>query len=38
MLDIFTPNGSAISDSVAALESSWAGILESQLAAEVVTA
>jgi phosphoribosylformylglycinamidine synthase len=38
MLDIFTPNGSAISDSVAALESAWAGTLESQLAAEVVTA
>jgi phosphoribosylformylglycinamidine synthase len=38
MLDIFMPNGSAISDSVVALESAWAGILESQLAAEVVTA
>ncbi|HZY73663.1 MAG TPA: phosphoribosylformylglycinamidine synthase subunit PurL, partial [Edaphobacter sp.] len=38
MLDIFTPNDSAISDSVAALESAWAGTLESQLAAEVVTA
>jgi phosphoribosylformylglycinamidine synthase len=38
MLDIFTLNGSAISDSVAAFESAWAGTLESQLAAEVVTA
>ncbi|MBN9615644.1 MAG: phosphoribosylformylglycinamidine synthase II [Acidobacteriales bacterium 59-55] len=38
MLDIFTPKGSAISDSVSALKSVWAGALDAQLADEVVTA
>jgi phosphoribosylformylglycinamidine synthase subunit PurL len=38
VLDIFTPKGSAISDSVAELKSVWAGALDAQLADEVVTA
>lgn len=38
MLDIFTPGGSAISDSVFALRTVWAGALDAQLADEVVTA
>ncbi|HUZ93290.1 MAG TPA: phosphoribosylformylglycinamidine synthase subunit PurL, partial [Edaphobacter sp.] len=38
VLDIFTPKGSAISDSVSALKSVWAGALDAQLADEVVTA
>jgi phosphoribosylformylglycinamidine synthase len=38
MLDIFTPKGSAISDSVSALRAEWAGALDAQLADEVVTA
>jgi phosphoribosylformylglycinamidine synthase len=38
MLDVFTPNGSAISELVAKLRSEWAQPLESQLATEVVTA
>jgi len=38
MLDVFTPNGSAISGLVETLRSEWTEPLESQLAAEVVTA
>jgi phosphoribosylformylglycinamidine synthase len=38
MLDIFTPGGSAVSDSVSALKAVWAGALDAQLADEVVTA
>src|SRR6185437_16164844 len=38
MLDIFTASGSAVSDSVSALRSVWAGALDAQLADEVVTA
>jgi phosphoribosylformylglycinamidine synthase len=38
MLDIFTPTGSVISDSVSALKAEWAGALDAQLADEVVTA
>ena len=38
MLDIFTANGSAVSDSISALRSVWAGALDAQLADEVVTA
>ncbi len=38
MLDIFTLNGSAVSDSVSALRAEWAGALDAQLAEEVVTA
>jgi phosphoribosylformylglycinamidine synthase len=38
MLDVFTPNGSAISALVATLRGGWSETLESQLVAEVVTA
>ncbi|GGA69833.1 phosphoribosylformylglycinamidine synthase subunit PurL [Edaphobacter acidisoli] len=38
MLDVFTPKGSAIADSVTGLRSAWMGALESQLAGEVMTA
>jgi phosphoribosylformylglycinamidine synthase len=38
ILDIFTPSGSAVSDSVSALRTVWAGALDAQLADEVVTA
>jgi len=38
MLDVFTPSGSAISDSVTSLRATWTESLESQLASEVVSA
>ena len=38
MLDVFTPSGSAISESVASLRKAWADSLELQLASEVVPA
>jgi phosphoribosylformylglycinamidine synthase subunit PurL len=38
MLDIFTPKGAAVSDSVSTLRAEWAGALDAQLADEVVTA
>jgi len=38
MLDVFTPSGSAISESVSSLRKGWADSLESQLASEVATA
>jgi len=38
MLDIFTPQGSAVSAPLSALKSAWADALDAQLANEVVTA
>jgi phosphoribosylformylglycinamidine synthase len=38
MLDVFTPSGSAISESIRSLRAAWSESLETQLASEVVPA